>query len=104
MPSLALEYLLEAEQARSGASAMSVGTMDGLPIVGIGDVDPNELSAAGALKVAGLGEHAVLGALLDRVFRMSVVALPEGQNVLVTALGGDGLSPEVESGVVRILS
>lgn len=104
VPSLALEFLLEAELARGGAKALSIGTLDGLPLAGVGDVEPGNLAAAGALRLAGMGEHPVLGELAARCFCMSVVELPEGVKLLITSIDGSSLSPEVESGVVRILS
>lgn len=104
VPSLALEFLLEAEQERAGARALSIGTLDGLPLAGVGDVDAASLAAAGAMRLAGMYEHTELGELASRCFCMSVVELPEGIKLLITSLDGVPLSTAVESGVVRILS
>jgi len=104
VPSLALEFLLEAELERHGGMAIALGTLEGVPIAGVGDVEPSRIAAAAAAKLAGSAQHPLPAAFAAQSFRMSVVQLPEGQRVLITSVGSSGLSSNVESGVLRILS
>lgn len=104
VPSLALEFLLDAELERHGAMAVAIGTLDGVPIAGVGDVEPSRIAAAAAAKLAGSTQHPLLAAFSAHAFRMSIVELPEGQRVLITSVGSAALSSSVERGVVRILS
>ncbi len=102
--SLALEFLLDAELERSGAQAVAIGTLDGMPLSGSGDLDVWRVVAAGAAKLAGLSEHPLLASFGDVPFGLSVIELREGEQVLLTSVGQSTLSREVESGVARILS
>jgi hypothetical protein len=104
VPSLALEFLLEAEIERTGAVAVAIGTLDGMPLFGTGDFELSRVTAAGAAKLAGFAEHPLLESFAGMPFGLSVVELSEGERVLVTSIGRATLSPEVESGVARILS
>lgn len=104
VPSLALEFLLDAELERSGAQAVAIGTLDGMPLFGAGDVEVSRVTAAGAAKLAGFAEHPLLDSFGGVPFGLSVVELPEGERVLLTSVGRASLSREVERGVARILS
>jgi len=104
VPTLALELLLEAELERHRGLAVALGTLDGQPLAGVGDVEPSRITAAAAQKLAGSHDHPLVASFSAHSFRMSVVQLPEGANVLVTAVGVSDLSRDVEAGVARILS
>ena len=104
VPSLALEFLLEAELERSGAQAVAIGTLDGLAVCGSGDLEVSHVAAAGAAKLAGYADHPLLASFGGVPFGLSVVELREGERVLLTSVGQPTLSREVESGVARILS
>jgi hypothetical protein len=102
--SLALEFLLSAEQERSGASCLAVSTLEGLSVSGVGDLEPAVAAAVSALRMEGVLGHPLLASLSDRAFAMSVVELSDGQRVLVTKVDGGPVSRELEQAVVRILS
>ncbi|MBK6516235.1 MAG: hypothetical protein IPM79_02675 [Polyangiaceae bacterium] len=101
---LALEFLLEAELERHEGVAVALGTLDGQPIAGVGDLEPMLITQAAAKKLRGELEDPVVASFAGSAFRMSVLDLPEGIPVLVTSVGANGLSRDVEGGVLRILS
>lgn len=103
-PTLALEFLLEAEQERSGASSLSVATLDGMLLSGVGEVDPTVAAAASAMRMQGFVEHPLLAAMKGHAFAMSVVELSGGERVLLSKVDGGPVSRDLESGVRRILS
>lgn len=99
----ALSLLLAAERERSGALALVVASMEGLPLSGVGAVAPETAAAAAASRLAGLASHPVVGELSSRAFAVSVVRLDDGRSVLVTSIDGGRVSGALESGVARIL-
>lgn len=103
-PTLALEFLLEAEQERSGALSLSVATLDGLLVTGVGDLDPTTAAAASAMRLRGFFDHPLLAPLGGRAFAMSVIELDGGERVLVSKVDGGPVTRELESSVRRILS
>ncbi|NUP08100.1 MAG: hypothetical protein HOW73_18795 [Polyangiaceae bacterium] len=104
VPSIALELLLQAELERNRGVAVALGTLDGQPLAGVGDIEPMRITRAAAKKLRGETDDPFVSAFAGTSFSMSVVDLPEGIPVLVTAVGAPGLSTYVERGVVRILS
>jgi hypothetical protein len=99
----ALGLLLAAERERSGAHALVVASMEGLPLPGVGAVAPETAAAAAASRLAGMASHPVVGELSSRAFAVSVVHLDDGRSVLVTSIDGGRVSGALESGVRRIL-
>jgi hypothetical protein len=104
VPTLALEFLLESELERSGAYAVALGTLDGRPLAGVGDVAAWRIMAAAVKRLEGEPEHPLVVAFNNQSFRMSVIELTGGRKVLLTSVGASDLSAEAESGVARILS
>ncbi len=102
--SLALEFLLDAEVERSGARAVSVSTLDGMLLAGVGELSPDMVALAGAAKLAGLADHPVLSGFEGTPFGLSVVELPQGERLLLTSVGAPQVSRTVEAGALRILS
>lgn len=104
VPSLALELLLDAERERNQAAAVALGTLDGQPLAGVGDIPIMRVTQAAACKLRGDVDDASVAALGNERFQMSVIDLPEGVPVLLTSLGTSTMSREVEAGIVRILA
>lgn len=106
---VALELLLEAELQRMRAAhantslAVTLGTFDGKALAGVGDVAPARIAKVAARKLAGV-EDALVASFRSEPFHISVVELPGGWSLLLTAVGAKTPSREVEAGVRRILS
>ena len=103
-PTIALEFLLEAEQERTGAASLSIATLDGLLVTGVGELDPTTAAAASAMRLQGYFDHPLLTPLKGRAFAMSVVELDRGERVLVSKVDGGPVTRDLESSVRRILS
>ena len=104
VPQIALEMLLEAELDRHDALAVTVGSMDGLLVAGAGRLNHEHVAAIASMRLSGYMDNSWTGPLARAAFRMSVVKLPDGMELVVTSVGARTLSPEVEAGVRRILS
>lgn len=106
---VALELLLDAELGRMRAShghaslAVTLSTFDGKALAGVGDVAPARIAKVAARKLAGV-EDPLVASFRNEPFHMSVVDLPGGWSLLLTAVGARPPSREVEAGVRRILS
>ncbi|MFO0555565.1 MAG: hypothetical protein U0271_44720 [Polyangiaceae bacterium] len=102
VPSLALEFLLEAELDRSGATSVALGTLGGKPIASVGAHDGERLLAASTARLEGVPDHVNARPFASESFSISVVELGREQ-LLLASVGGAELSTLVEAGVRRIL-
>lgn len=107
---VALELLLQAELERMRTQAelpsllsVTLGTLDGKALAGVGDVAPARIAKVAARKLAGV-EDPLVASFRSEPFHINVVELPGGWSVLLTSVGAKAPSREVEAGVRRILS
>lgn len=98
-PIQALSLYLLSERQRRGAAAITVATLDGEAVAGVGSITAERVASAAWLKMKGLGSEDLIGELATAPFSIAVVP---GRPLMVASVGGVD-RPQADVDVARIL-